>query len=63
LKLNFKARSFILEAIEYRIDWYKAQVQRNDLDEDKLSELTNDLYYMRALAGELKKNQGDFTSD
>ena len=62
MQLNFKARQFIIESIDYRIDWYQEQLQRADLDEDQRSDLTNDLYYLRALVGDLKKDKGDLST-
>ena len=63
MQLNFKARQFIIESIDYRIGWYEEQLRRSDLEEDQRSDLTNDLFYLRALVGDLKKDRTDLASD
>jgi hypothetical protein len=62
MQLDFKARSFIVDAVEYRITWYEDQLRRDDLDEDQRSDLTNDLFYMRALLTDLRNPKRDLTS-
>jgi hypothetical protein len=62
VELNFKARSFILDAIEYRIKWYQEQLRRDDLGEDERSDLTNDLFYMESLATAFKTSDRDLKS-
>jgi hypothetical protein len=62
MELNFKARSFILDAIAYRISWYEEQLRRDDIDEDERSDLTNDMLYMQSLATAFKTSDRDLKS-
>lgn len=62
MQLNFKARQFIIESIDHRIGWYEEQLRRNDLDEDQRSDLTNDLFYLRALVDDLKKDRSELAT-
>jgi hypothetical protein len=59
MDLNFKALGFIVEAIEYRIDWHDHELRRDDLSEDERSDLTNDMYYLRALLADFRERLGD----
>jgi hypothetical protein len=54
MKLSAKAICFIIEAIEYRIEWYEYRLKQDDLTEDETSDLMNDLNYFRAILEDLK---------
>jgi hypothetical protein len=54
VELDYKALTFIASAIEHRMDWHREQLQRADLTDDERSDLTNDLYYLRALLAEVQ---------
>jgi hypothetical protein len=58
MNLSAKATRFILEALEYRIKSYQAQIETDDLDDDTAADVTNDLMYLQSLQQELKKSLG-----
>jgi len=55
VELDYKALTFIGSAIEHWMDWHREQLQRADLTDDERSDLTNDLYYLRALLAEVRE--------
>jgi hypothetical protein len=55
MNLSPKAVRFLVEALEFRIAAYQAQLDASDLDEDDASELTNDMMFLEALLQELKE--------
>ncbi len=54
MELSPKAIRFVIEALEYRIQWYEQELKRSDLTPDTRSDLTNDLFYFRAILSDLK---------
>jgi hypothetical protein len=55
VNLSPKAMRFTVEALEYRILAYEQQLEVPDLDEDRASDLTNDLMFLEALLQDFKK--------
>lgn len=55
--MNFspKAIRFIVEAIEYRIETYQKQLETENLNEDEISDITNDMMFLESLSQELNK--------
>ncbi|WP_341524729.1 hypothetical protein WKK05_19060 [Nostoc sp. UHCC 0302] len=55
--MNFspKAIRFIVEALEYRIEAYQKQLEIENLNEDEVSDITNDMMFLESLLQELKK--------
>jgi hypothetical protein len=54
--VNFspKAIRFIVEALEYRVEAYQKQLETEDLNDDDVSDITNDMMFLESLAQELK---------
>ncbi len=57
MKLSDKAIRFVIEAIEYRIEWYEHKLKQENLSEDERSDLTNDLFYLKAILSDLKRER------
>ena len=55
MELNYKALTALIEAVDHRLAWYEEQLRRTDLTQDGRSDLTNDMYYLRALRDDLRK--------
>ncbi|MEH2184042.1 hypothetical protein [Nostoc sp.] len=55
--MNFspKAIRFIVEALEYRIEAYQKQLERENLNDDEVSDITNDMMFLESLSQDLKK--------
>ncbi|MBW4445564.1 MAG: hypothetical protein KME38_01460 [Spirirestis rafaelensis WJT71-NPBG6] len=55
--MNFspKAIRFILEALEYTIEAYQKQLKTENLNDDEVSDITNDMMFLESLSQELKK--------
>ncbi|MEH2170158.1 MAG: hypothetical protein V7K41_26610 [Nostoc sp.] len=55
--MNFspKAIRFIVEALEYRIEAYQKQLEIENLNDDEVSDITNDLMFLESLSEDLKK--------
>jgi hypothetical protein len=55
--VNFspKAIRFIVEALEYRIEAYQKQLETGNLNDDEVSDMTNDMMFLESLSQELKK--------
>jgi hypothetical protein len=55
--VNFspKAIRFIVEALEYRILAYQKQLEAENLNDDEVSDITNDMMFLESLLQELKK--------
>lgn len=56
MNLSYKAKQFIIEAIEYQIQAYQERLNQEDLDEDEASDIINDSGFLEALCRDLKKN-------
>jgi hypothetical protein len=57
VELDYKALTFIAYAIEHWMNWHREQLQRVDLTDDDRSDLTNDLYYLRALLADVQETR------
>lgn len=55
MELDAKALGFVAEALEYRITSYEEQLRRGGLSVDDRSDLTNDMYYTRALLSSFRR--------
>jgi hypothetical protein len=55
MNLSPKAVRFLVEALEFRIAAYQAQLDTPDLPENDASELTNDMMFLESLLQELKE--------
>ncbi|MEH2176830.1 MAG: hypothetical protein V7K53_14905 [Nostoc sp.] len=55
--MNFspKAIRFIVEALEYRIEAYQKQLERENLNDDEVSDISNDMMFLESLLEDLKK--------
>ncbi|MBN4004626.1 hypothetical protein [Nostoc sp. LPT] len=55
--MNFspKAFRFIVEALEYRIEAYQKQLEREILNDDEVSDISNDMMFLESLLEDLKK--------
>ncbi|MBN3878481.1 MULTISPECIES: hypothetical protein [unclassified Nostoc] len=55
--MNFspKAIRFIIEALESRIEAYQKQLETENLNDDEVSDVTNDMMFLESLSQELKK--------
>jgi len=62
MNLSYKAKQFIIEAIEYQIKAYQARLTQEDLDEDEASDIINDSGFLEALCRDLKKNLSEGTT-
>ncbi len=56
MNLSYKAKQFIIEAIENQIKAYQERLNQEDLDEDEASDIINDSGFLEALCRDLKKN-------
>jgi hypothetical protein len=54
--MNFSHKSlrFLIEAVEYRTDWYRRRLSDKNLSDDQRSELTNDHAYFCILLDEMR---------
>ncbi|MBD6619205.1 hypothetical protein FNW02_26105 [Komarekiella sp. 'clone 1'] len=55
MNFSLKAIRFIVEALEYRIEAYQKQLKTEYLNEDEVSDITNDMMFLESLSQELKK--------
>jgi hypothetical protein len=62
MNLSYKAKQFIIEAIEYQIKAYQERLNQEDLDEDEASDIINDSGFLEALCTDLKKNLSEKTT-
>jgi hypothetical protein len=62
MNLSYKAKQFIIEAIEYQIKAYQQRLNQEDLDEDEASDIINDSGFLEALCRDLKKNLSEGTT-
>lgn len=56
MNLSPKAIRFIIEALDYRLKAYKERLNIEDLDEDEVSDITNDALFLESLRQELAKS-------
>lgn len=62
MQLSFKDVQFIIEALDYRIEAYREVLKnQEDLDEDEVSDITNDCGFLEGLRKDLAKalSQGE----
>ncbi|MFB2877814.1 hypothetical protein [Floridanema aerugineum] len=62
MQLSFKDVQFIIEALDYRIEAYREVLKnQEDLDEDEVSDISNDCGFLEALRKDLAKalSQGE----
>jgi hypothetical protein len=55
VELSPKAIRFIIEALDYRINAYQERLKLENLDEDEISDITNDFMFLEALREEMAK--------
>lgn len=55
MNLSFKDVQFIIESLDYRIEAYRNNLTKEDLDEDEASDISNDCYFLEALRNDLEK--------
>ncbi len=55
VNLSPKAVRFLVEALEFQMAAYQAQLDMPELNEDDASELTNDMMFLESLVQELKE--------
>jgi hypothetical protein len=58
VELSPKAIRFIIEALDYRINAYRERLKLENLDEDEISDITNDFMFLEALREEMAKTLG-----
>jgi hypothetical protein len=54
MDLSPKAIRFIVDALDYRIKAYRESLSEN-LDEDEVSDISNDCLFLEAIRGDLAK--------
>ncbi|MBW4450809.1 MAG: hypothetical protein KME38_29290 [Spirirestis rafaelensis WJT71-NPBG6] len=55
MELSPKAIRFIINALDYRINAYQERLKLENLDEDEISDITNDFMFLEALREEMAK--------
>jgi hypothetical protein len=55
VELSPKAIRFIINALDYRINAYQERLKLENLDEDEISDITNDFMFLEALREEMAK--------
>lgn len=55
MELSPKAIRFIIDALDYRINAYQERLKLENLDEDEISDITNDFMFLEALREEMAK--------
>jgi len=55
VELSPKAIRFIINALDYRINAYQERLKLENLDEDEISDITNDFMFLEALSEEMAK--------
>ncbi|MCV3216874.1 hypothetical protein OGM63_25780 [Plectonema radiosum NIES-515] len=55
MELSPKAIRFIIEALDYRINAYEERLKLENLNEDEISDITNDSMFLEALREEMAK--------
>ncbi|NJO72563.1 MAG: hypothetical protein HC833_01570 [Leptolyngbyaceae cyanobacterium RM1_406_9] len=55
MNLSPKAIRFLVEALEFRIAAYQAQLDEPELQDDEASEITNDMMFLESLLQDLKE--------
>ena len=55
MELSPKAIRFIINALDYRINAYQERLKLENLDEDEISDITNDFMFLEALSEEMAK--------
>jgi hypothetical protein len=52
----------VIEALDALIDKYEDEMQNSDLDEDELSDLSNDLAYAQTLLGSYRQKRDEMAA-
>jgi len=55
VELSPKAIGFIIDALDYQINAYQERLKLENLDEDEISDITNDFMFLEALREEMAK--------
>jgi hypothetical protein len=55
VNLSPKALRYMVEALEHRVAVYEAQLENETLNDDQVSDLTNDLMFVESLLDDLRK--------
>ena len=55
MELSPKAIRFIIDALDYRINAYQEYLKLENLDDDEISDITNDSMFLEALREEMAK--------
>lgn len=55
MELSPKAIRFIIDALDYRINRYQERLKLENLNEDEISDITNDSMFLEALREEMAK--------
>ena len=55
MELSPKAIRFIIDALDYRINAYEERLKLENLNEDEISDITNDFMFLEALREEMAK--------
>ena len=55
MELSPKAIRFIINALDYQINAYEERLKLENLDEDEISDITNDFMFLEALREEMAK--------
>jgi len=55
VELSPKAIRFIIDALDYRINAYQERLKLENLDEDEISDITNDFMFLEALREKMAK--------
>ncbi len=63
MNLSPKATRFIIEALDYRIKAYQDRLKVEELDEDEISDLSNDAAFLEAIRNDLMKTLKVLTVD
>jgi hypothetical protein len=62
LELPAKMLRFLIEAVEFRIAAYAKDVAENVLDENEVSDISNDAALLRSLTTELRRKDNEWTN-
>lgn len=49
VELNFKDIVFLIGALDYRIEYYNDRLKSEELDEDEISDIRNDLFFIQCI--------------
>jgi hypothetical protein len=55
VNLSPKALRYMVDALEHRVAVYETQLENETLNDDQVSDLTNDLMFVESLLDDLRK--------